>query len=170
MPWPIAGTTVHALAMADDNKPIEYELARDGTVFDDLEILDTKMVPTTGDEDWAVTIEFKFDEGLVETCAFGIIYVLGLLSFHDGRPRGVSGEWFEDDDEFTAADMLRHLKFERGKLHMYIDYLRGRCIKTTVEVSSDGRALVETVNRGQAATRWVERLRGKKFLQAVETT
>ena len=156
--------------MADDNKPIEYELARDGTVFDDLEILDTKMVPTTGDEDWAVTIEFKFDEGLVETCAFGIIYVLGLLSFHDGRPRGVSGEWFEDDDEFTAADMLRHLKFERGKLHMYIDYLRGRCIKTTVEVSSDGRALVETVNRGQAATRWVERLRGKKFLQAVETT
>jgi hypothetical protein len=52
---------------------------------------------------------------------------------------------------------------------MYIDYLRGRCVKTTVEVSSDGKALVETVNRGQAATRWVERLRGKKFLQAVET-
>jgi hypothetical protein len=24
------------------------------------------------------------------------------------------------------------------------------------------------VNRGQAATRWVDRLRGKKFLQAVE--
>jgi hypothetical protein len=43
------------------------------------------------------------------------------------------------------------------------------CVKTTVEVSSDGKALIETVNRGQAATRWVERLRGKKFLQAVET-
>jgi hypothetical protein len=85
-------------------------------------------------------------------------------------PTRVSGKWFVDDDLFAAADMLGHLEFERGKLHMYIDYLRGRCLKTTVEVSSDGKALVETVNRGQAATRWVERLRGKKFLQAVETT
>jgi hypothetical protein len=156
--------------MSDENPPIEQELVRSGTLFDDLEIVDTKLVPTTGDEDWAVTVEFKVDEDLVESCAFGIIYVLGLLSFHDGRPRGVSGKWFEDDDEFTAADMLRHLRFERGTLSMYVDYLRGRCMKTDVEVSSDGVVRLKTVNRGQAATRWVDRLHGKKFLQAVATT
>jgi hypothetical protein len=38
-----------------------------------------------------VTIEFKVGEDLVESCAFGVIYLLGLLSFRDGRPRGVSG-------------------------------------------------------------------------------
>ena len=133
-----------------------------------MEILETKIVPTVGEEDWAVTIEFKVEEDLLESCAFGLIYFLGLLSFHDGRPRGVSGKWFEDDDQFTAADILGHLRFERGALCMGVDYLRGRCMKTDVEVSKDGRVPLKTVNRGQAATRWVDRLRGKKFLQAVE--
>ena len=95
--------------------PSRSAALRDGTLFDDLQIIDAKIVPTVGNEDWAVTVEFKVDEDLVDTCAFGIIYVLGLLSFHDGRPRGVSG-------------------------------------------------------KGQAATRWVDRLRGKKFLQPVAAT
>jgi hypothetical protein len=102
--------------MSEGDAPIEQDLIRDGILFEEIEILDQKIVPTVGNEDWAVTIEFRVEEDLVETCAFGLIYVLGLLSFHDGRPRGVSGEWFEDDDQFTAADMLRHLKFGRGKL------------------------------------------------------
>jgi hypothetical protein len=151
----------------EDN--IEHKLGRDGTLFE-IEILSTKIEPTVGDEDWHVRIELQLDEELVATCAFGFLFVVGVLSFHDGRPRGVSGQWFEDQDQFTAADMLRHTDFERGKLHMYVDYLRGRCVKTTVELSSDGHALVETVNRGHAATRWVDRLRGRKFLQAVEGT
>jgi hypothetical protein len=154
--------------MPDNPTPIEYELVREGTLFEDIETLDTKLTPTVGNEDWHVRIEMRVDDEIINSCAFGLMYVLGLLSFHDGRPRGVSGKWFEDDDEFTAADMLRHLTFERGRLHMYVDYLRGRCLKTTVEVSSNGHVLLETVNRGQAATRWVERLRGKRFLQAVE--
>lgn len=116
-----------------------------------------------------MAIKFRVDEDLIATCAIGLIYVLGLLSFHDGRPRGISGNWFDDDDEFTVADMLQHLKFERHKLHLYVDYLRGRCLKTTVDVSSDGHVLRETVNRGQAAT-WLERLRGKGFMRAVEAS
>jgi hypothetical protein len=156
--------------MSDENLPIEQQLVRDALLFEELTILDTKITPTVGNEDWLVRIELQLDKELVPSCAFGFLYFIGLLSFHDGRPRGVSGKWFEDDDLFTAADMLRHVEFERGKLHMYVDYLRGRCLKTTVEVGSDGKALVETVNRGRAATRWVDRLRGKKFLQAVETT
>jgi hypothetical protein len=46
--------------------------------------------------------------------------------------------------------------------------LRGRCVKTSVDVSSDGRVSLDTVNRGQAATRWVDRFKGKKFLRPVE--
>jgi hypothetical protein len=154
--------------MTDENEPIELKLARDGTLFESIEILNTKVEPTVGNEDWHVRIELQLDEEMVATCALGFLYVIGVLSFHDGRPRGGSGMWFEDEDQFTAADMLRHTTFEHHKLHMYVDYLRGRCVKTTVELGSDGRALVETVNRGQAATRWVDRLRGKKFLQAVK--
>jgi hypothetical protein len=52
------------------------------------------------------------------------------------------------------------------KLRMYVDYLRGRCIKTTVEVASDGNVRLETVNRGKAALTWVAKLQGKKLLQA----
>ena len=95
------------------------------------------------------------------------LFVLAVLSFADARPRGVSGEWYEDEDQFTAADVIRHLRFERGKLHLYVDYLRGRCVKTTVELSSDGSVRLETANRGQAATRWVDRIKGKSFLKPV---
>jgi hypothetical protein len=156
--------------MSDKDLPIEHQLVSNGTLFEELQILDSKIEPTVGNDDWHVAIRFRVDEDLVATCAIGLIYVLGLLSFHDGRPRGISGNWFEDDDEFTVADMLRHLKFEHDKLHLDVDYLRGRCLKTTVEVSSDGHVRLETVNRGQAATRWVERLRGKGFMRAVEAS
>ena len=154
--------------MSDEDLPIERRLFSDGLLFEELQILETKLTPTVGNEDWHVRIELQLDAELVPCAVFGFIYTIGLFSFHDGRPRGVSGKWFEDDDLFLAADMLTRLQFERGKLHMYVDYLRGRCVKTTVEVSSDGKARVETVNRGQAATRWVDRLRGKKFLKAVD--
>lgn len=135
--------------------PIEHHLFRDGTLFEEIEITESKIEPTVGNEDWHVRITFRVEEDLIGSCGFGLIFVLGALSFHDA-------------DQFTAADMRRHLSFEHGKLHMYVDYLRGRCVKTSVDVTSDGHVLLETVNRGQAATRWVDRLKGKKFLRPVE--
>lgn len=134
----------------------------------DLEILETKVEPTVGDENWHVCVRIQTDEDLIEACAFGLIYTLGMLSFHDARPRGVSGEWFDANDQWNVVDMLRRLKFRDGQLRFYADYVRGRCMKTSVDVSSDGGILVETVNRGQALTRWVDRIRGKKALEAVE--
>jgi hypothetical protein len=64
--------------------------------------------------------------------------VLGRLSLHDDRPRGYSGRFFEDDDAWRADDLLRHLEFQGGRLYFDADYVRGRCLKTTVEVSSEG--------------------------------
>jgi hypothetical protein len=147
--------------------PIEHELIRSGLLFDDIDVLDTKITPTVGNEDLHVEILLQADGDLVRGAAFGLIYVLALMSFADARPRGESGQWYEDDDQFTSADLLRHLSFERGKLHLYVDYLRGRCMKTTIEIWSDGRVRLDTVNRGQAATRWVDRMKGKSHLQPI---
>ena len=153
--------------MTNEHEPIEHDLIRTGTAVE-FEIVETQVEPTVGHEDTHVRMVLRIPEDDVEMFSFGLIYTLGLLSFHDGRPRGVSGAWFEDDDEWTAADMLRGLTLRRGRLRWYADYVRGRCIKTTVEVSPDGTVLLETVNRGKAALRWVDRLKGKKYLQAVE--
>jgi len=151
----------------EEHLPIEYRLVRDGALVEP-EVVETKVEPTVGDEDWHVRIELRADPELLESCAFGLVFVLGMLSFHDGRPRGYSGKFFQDDDEWTVTDMLTRLRFERGELRFYADYVRGRCMKTRVDVAADGKILLETVNRGQAATRWVDKLLGKKFLEAVE--
>lgn len=39
---------------------------------------------------------------------------------------------FEEKDNWAVGDMLRRLRFERGELHFYADYVRGRCMKTTI--------------------------------------
>lgn len=153
--------------MADNDEPIEHELLRTGTCAE-FEVVETHVEPTVGEEDAHVRVALRIAEDDVESFSFGIIYTLGVLSFHDGRPRGVSGKWFEDDDEWTAADMLRGLEFSHGRLHWHADYVRGRCIKTTVEIGPDGTVRIETVNRGEAVLRWIDKLEGKKYLQAVE--
>lgn len=152
--------------LGDDKLPVEYQLVHDATLWA-FDVTSTEITPTVGNEDFMVRIEMQVEEDGVEHMAFPMIFTLAMLSFHDARPRGVSGDWFEDEDQLTASDMLRHLAFEQGKLHLDLDYLRGRCVKTTVEVDATGRVLLRTVNRGQAATRWIETLKGKKTLQVV---
>ena len=150
----------------EDNAPIEHRLIQDALLLE-FEVVDTKIEPTLDNDDWHVRIVLQVEEDLLESCAFGLIFTLGALSFHDGRPRGYSGRLFEDEDEWTVGDMLTHLEFTHGQLHFHADYVRGRCMKTTIDVSTDGTVVLVTVNRGQAATRWVDRLKGKKSLQAV---
>ena len=146
---------------------IEHELIRTGTLVE-FEIIDTQIGPTTAGDDSHVQVKLKMPEDDVESFSFGLVYILGLLSFHDGRPRGYSGKFFDDDDEWTAADMLRHLEFRGGRLYFEADYVRGRCLKTTVEVAPDGFVTIQTINRGEAVVRWVDRLKGKKTLKKVE--
>lgn len=157
------------MADADDSSlPIEHKLIRDATLLN-VDVIESDVQPTVGDEDWVVRMQLQVDDEILDSCAHGLIFAIGVLSFHDARPRGVSGEWFEDGDQFTVADLLSHIKFEHGKLHMYVDYLRGRCVKTTIDVASDGKVRVETVNRGKAAIAWVTKLQGKKLLQPVSS-
>src|SRR2546427_12576804 len=74
---------------------------------------------------------------------------------------------FEEQDQWTAADLLRHLRYEGGRLVCETDYVRGRMMKTDVTVFPDGRFTLTTTNRGVAASRWVAQLQGKKVLRPV---
>jgi len=55
----------------------------------------------------------------------------------------------------------------RGELHFDADYIRGRRIKTRIAVCANGAVRLETIGRGKAALRWLERMRGKKLFQLV---
>lgn len=148
-----------------DEPPIEYELLRDATLAE-IGVTETQVNPTSGrlgleeDEDGEPVND-------AEHYAFGFIYALGVLSFADARPRGVSGMHFEEKDDWAIGDMLRRVRFERGELRFYADYVRGRCMKTTIGVRADGTFMLDTMNRGEAATRWIARLQGKKLLRAI---
>jgi hypothetical protein len=156
--------------MAEEQIPAEYELLHTATLTD-IAVVNTEVTPTSDDDSW-VAIEAKVgneeeDENDVEWAAFGLIYAIGVLSFADARPRGASEIEFADKDDWYVGDMLKHLRYEHGELHFYADYVRGRMMKTTVTVRPDGTFRLETVNRGQAATRWISRLQGKKLLSLV---
>jgi hypothetical protein len=150
--------------VTEDRLPVEYEVLKDVAALD-LEVIDTRI--ETLDDNTHVEIRMKDDPDALESCAWGLIYAIGVLSFADARPRGSSEIDFHGKDEWYVADMLRHLTFVRGRLHFYADYVRGRILKTTVEIDKDGKILLETVNRGEAATRWIAKLQGKKLLALV---
>lgn len=136
----------------------------------DYEILNTKIEPGFEDE-VHVFIDARVgseDDDDVEWAAFGVIYALSGLSFTDARPRGASEMHYEKLDDWTVEDMLGNIKFERGELHFYADYEKGRMMKTNIIVRKDGTFTLETFNRGESATRWIPRLQGKNPLSVVK--
>src|SRR5437867_1224930 len=69
--------------------------------------------------------------------------------------------------EAIRSSVVRHLRYERGRLVCETDYVRGRMMKTDVTIFPDGRFTLTTTNRGEAASRWVAQLQGKKVLRRV---
>jgi len=91
--------------------------------------------------------KIQIDEDEVETSAFGIMYSISLLSFLQGRPAGASVIEYQEQDVWSVEDFHRHLSFMYGKLRFEADYVRGRLIKTVIEISKDGTILIKTINR-----------------------
>jgi hypothetical protein len=145
--------------------PIEHELIRQAAALVELKVVDTQVEHFM--ENTRVRITLQEEPDVLESCALGLIFALGVLSFVDARPRGVSADYSDGAEEWTIGDMLRHLQFPQGRITFYADYVHGRMMKTSVEIFPDGRIVVETVNRGEAATRWIARLQGKKVLSVV---
>src|SRR5438552_16798528 len=99
------------------DEPIEHELLRNA-VAAEVTVTSTELSPTsTGDRYVRIAGRLGDDEqSHVEWAALGFIYALGVLSFAAARPRCASGIHFEEHDQWTAADLLRNLLHERGRL------------------------------------------------------
>ncbi len=83
-------------------------------------------------------VTIKVTEDDIEWCAFGLIYAIAVLSFAIARPRGMSGIDFEDADEFSVKDFFECLHYEHGQIRFHADYIRGRCVKTSITAEKDG--------------------------------
>lgn len=156
--------------MVSDDEPIELDLLRSGTCVD-LHTQEPSVNPVPhADDVWIgdrvhVRVEGRIgteEDDDVEFAALGLIYTFGALSFADATPRGNSKFEYRMQDQWTAADMLRHVHFVRGELHFYADYVRGRMMKTTVTIRKDGTFVLETVNRGEVVLAWLAKLKGEQ--------
>lgn len=150
-----------------------FALLETGTLAK-FEVTSTNVEPSPDGETVVVRLEMQLGEAgeddgedEVEWAAFGFMFVLAVLSFHDARPRGYSERDYVERDELSVADFLAALRFKRGELHLDLDYVRGRCVKTAIRAKRDGSVTLETWGRGESALHWPERLKGKKQLELV---
>ena len=157
--------------MTGSDKHAGHHLIETGALVE-FRILDTHTEIGLDQETIAVSIDLIFtadDEDvdpreIAEWGAFGFLFVIATLSFHDARPRGYSEKDFLPDDEFTVTDFFEGLSFRQEGLHLRLDYVRGRSVKTDITVRSDGSATLTTWGRGQSALRWLDKLQGKKMI------
>lgn len=93
------------------------------------------------------------------------MFAIAVLSFAGAKPRGVSEDYYNEKDEFSVSDFIKGLRYENGELRLHMDYIRGRCLKTDITVNKTGHVTIETRNRGEALSRWIDQLKGKKLLK-----
>ena len=106
---------------------------------------------------------------IVEWGAFGFLFILATLSFHDARPRGISEVDYHTKDDFTVEDFFECLTYGQQGLRLQTDYIRGRSMKTDITIRPDGAVTLTTWGRGQSALRWLDRLQGKKMMDVVRS-
>lgn len=151
-------------------------LLRTGVIVP-IRILEESVMPGADEGEFALRLALSFEDEdspeedraeVVERGALGFLFVIGVLSFADARPRGFSDGEYVERDEFRLADFLAGLKFSNGELHLDTDYVRGGRMKTRVAVRPDGTGTLETIGRGKAALRWIARLKGEKPLRTLD--
>jgi hypothetical protein len=149
-----------------------YELLKTGAVVN-FEVTKTDIHEGPDAAEFGVDIGLDFpvdpesEENDLEWGAFGFLFVVGVLSFADARPRESSAIDYVEKDEFQVGDLLSCLRWEHGVLRFYADYLRGRRMKTELLFRPDGTGRLRTTGRGKSALVWLDRLKGKKALQIV---
>jgi hypothetical protein len=168
--------------MASEAQMIGYELIKTGSLVS-FRIVEEEVLAAPDEAEFGMRLLLRLaaeagegeddqdeDDGAQDTAewgAFGFMFVLGVLSFAEARPRHMSSVDYHEKDEFTVADFIEGLRFVRGELHFDADYIRGRRIKTHVAVRANGTVKLETIGRGKAVLRWLDRIQGKKLLQSV---
>ena len=160
--------------MNDTSTSAAHGLLETGTLVL-FRVLDTQTELSPDKENVFVRVDQVFDdddedtgpEEVAEWAAFGFLFTVATLSFHDARPRGMSEIDYHPNDAFTVADFFDCLSFKHGELHLQTDYVRGRSMKTSVKIRQDGSVLLTTWGRGQSALRWLDQLQGKRRIGAV---
>jgi hypothetical protein len=160
--------------MSEIVKPAAQSLFETGTLVR-FRVVDTHTELSPDKENVFVRTELVFEdddentdpEEIVEWAAFGFLFTLAVLSFHDARPRGASELDYQPNDAFSVADFFDCLSFKHGELRLHADYVRGRSMKTDVTIRPDGSVTLTTWGRGQSALRWLDDLQGKKRIAAV---
>jgi hypothetical protein len=160
--------------MSETRKPATESLLEIGTLVL-FRVVDTHTELSPDKENVFVRAELAFEDDdedtdpseIVEWAAFGFLFTLAALSFHDARPRGISEVDYLPNDEFTVADFLECLSFKHGELRLETDYIRGRSMKTSITIRRDGTVTLTTWGRGQSALRWLDELQGKKRITPV---
>lgn len=108
--------------MTDNDRFAGHRLLETGTLVE-FSIVKESVDAGPDDGEFAVRVDLVFtaedDEGIeaediAEWGAFGFIFVLGVLSFADGRPRESSIIDYAENDEFGVSDLLEHLRFRHS--------------------------------------------------------
>jgi hypothetical protein len=162
--------------MNESTRRSAYNLLMTGSLVS-FRIVDEHTELAPDKENIAVRVDLVFegeDEDdepvdIVEWGAFGFLFTIAVLSFHDAKPRGLSEGEFSPNDEFTVHDFMECLTFGRNGLLFCADYVRGRCMKTDVTIRPDGTVTLSTWGRGKSALRWLDTLQGKKLMAVVSS-
>jgi hypothetical protein len=165
----------------DDSARVAAQLLETGVVVgfrqDEVEVLTgpddaefmvrVRLTLGVGEDGPGEEGEDEHPEEVAEWAGLGFLYALAVLSFHDARPQGSSALDYVAEDGLSVADFVEGLRYQRGRLRFSGDYIRGRRMKTDIELRPDGTVELETRGRGKAALRWLDRLQGKKLMTAV---
>lgn len=156
--------------MIGGHRAAGMHLLEQGTLVE-FETLEVEVMPSPDQAEFGVRINLRLgveeDDNDVEWGGLGFMFVVAMFSFADARPRGMSEAEYQDKDELTVVDFLSGLTYVEGRLRYYGDYIRGRRVKTSIVIRPDGTGVLDTVGRGKAAIRWLDRLKGKKTMQVV---
>src|SRR5687768_8300452 len=113
-----------------------------------IEVLSIDELPF-GDGSIEVSLRIPADD--VDRGALSLIFALSVLSYSEARPREVSAMHYDPGDQWTIHDLVEHPRFQRGHLVLETDYVRGRMMKTTVDIAPDGMVVLQVANRAGSA-------------------
>jgi hypothetical protein len=126
---------------------------------------DYELLESTLDREMEIPVQrirLRISEDDVELSAFGIMYTISLLSFLQGRPAGVSGIDYKENDVWSVEEFLRYLSFSHRSLNSYADYVHGRLMKTCMGLQAKNPNLISHVVRSseprfknRLSCRWV---------------
>ncbi|MDZ7762512.1 MAG: hypothetical protein U5L00_19970 [Desulfovermiculus sp.] len=128
-----------------------------GSDFDVI-INDYNEIDSHTDKITSQQIVFQFIEDEPDLFAFDLLFTLGLMSYIDAQPVGISHHHYNRNDEWGIEKFLKCLRFERGNLIFSSDYIDGRMMKTDIQFKPGGKVTLSTQNRGRIAEHWLMKL------------